>query len=157
MHTYYFTIDTKRPGPNTLAAMHRRGIYIMPKLLTKVVSLGEGIKILAITGTGIASTVNISGRYGKVYKAEMLRKHGANIKVVVKSVNRITTELQKEVTVMSEVVHPNIVRLYGLINEGISVSKLLVIQTTSNKKFGDFARDCVLFINHDYQTTFYTV
>ena len=87
----------------------------------------------------------------------MLRKHGANIKVVVKSVNRITTELQKEVTVMSEVVHPNIVRLYGLINEGISVSKLLVIQTTSNKKFGDFARDCVLFINHDYQTTFYTV
>ena len=50
----------------------------------------------------------------------MLIKYGANIKVVVKSVNRITTELQKEVTVMSEVVHPNIVRLYGLINEGIN-------------------------------------
>ena len=79
----------------------------------------------------------------------MLRKFGANIKVVIKSVNRITTALQKEVIVMSEVVHPNIVRLYGLINEGISVSKLLVIQTTiiTSKKNLEISAETVYSIS----------
>ena len=53
-----------------------------------------------------------------VYKAEMQRINTTTT-VAVKSVAEITTDFRKEVTIMSEVVHPNIVRLYGLINEGI--------------------------------------
>lgn len=53
-----------------------------------------------------------------VYKAEM-KKFKRNRTVAVKSVAHITDDFRKEVTIMSEVVHPNIVRLYGLVNEGI--------------------------------------
>lgn len=49
----------------------------------------------------------------------MMRMRGANVKVAIKSLDQITPELQREVTIMSDVVHPNIVRLHGLINEGI--------------------------------------
>ena len=98
--------------------MNRRGVYIEPRILTKVVSLGEG-KILQQTKTTTTDTYSSLGRFGNVYKAEMMRMRGANVKVAIKSLDQITPELQREVTIMSEVVHPNIVRLHGLINEGI--------------------------------------
>ena len=53
-----------------------------------------------------------------VYKAEM-RTLQRTLTVAVKSVANITNDFRKEVTIMSEVVHPNIIRLYGLVNEGI--------------------------------------
>ena len=42
----------------------------------------------------------------------------AHVTVAVKTVAQITLDFKKEVTIMSEVIHPNIIRLYGLINEG---------------------------------------
>ena len=65
-----------------------------------------------------------------MYQAELLRKFGANITVVVKSIDCITPEFEKEVATMLEVVHPNIVCLYGLIDEGIGISIIeLLVQT----------------------------
>ena len=49
----------------------------------------------------------------------MMRKTGNKIKVALKSVDNITPDFQKEVNTMLGVVHPNIVRLYGLIDEGL--------------------------------------
>lgn len=34
--------DTSHLGPNTLAALHRKELYIPPKFLTKMTHLGEG-------------------------------------------------------------------------------------------------------------------
>lgn len=41
-----------------------------------------------------------------------------NVQVAVKVVYSVSSDLQREITVMSEIIHPNIVRLYGLMNEG---------------------------------------
>ena len=62
-----------------------------------------------------------TGQFGKVYKAKMQKSQqsaNVSITVAVKTVAQITLDFRKEVTIMSEVVHPNIIRLYGLINQG---------------------------------------
>ena len=50
----------------------------------------------------------------------MRSQQSANVSVTVavKTVAQITLNFRKEMTIMSEVVHPNIVRLYGLIKQG---------------------------------------
>ena len=62
-----------------------------------------------------------TGQFGTVYRAQMKRSQqsaSAHVTVAVKTVAQITLDFKKEVTIMSEVIHPNIIRLYGLINEG---------------------------------------
>lgn len=63
-----------------------------------------------------------AGQFGMVYKAEMKKTEqnaSENVTVAVKTVAQITLDFRNEVTIMSEEVHPNIVRLYGLIIEGM--------------------------------------
>ena len=55
-----------------------------------------------------------TGRFGMVYKAEMKSRH-SSVTVAVKPVAQITSDVWKE---LSQVVHPNIVSLHGLISEG---------------------------------------
>lgn len=55
-----------------------------------------------------------TGRFGMVYKAAMLRAQSSVI-VAVKPVGHIASDVWKE---LSQVVHPNIVCLHGLISEG---------------------------------------
>ena len=59
-----------------------------------------------------------AGQFGKVYKA-LMKKSTQTVQVAVKVVESISPDFQKEVTIMSEIIHPNIVRLYGLMNEGM--------------------------------------
>lgn len=68
---------------------------------------------LSIPSTEIAH----AGNFGKVYKA-LMRKKQHNVPVAVKVVYSVSPNFQKEITVMTEIIHPNIVRLYGLMNEG---------------------------------------
>ena len=67
--------------------------------------------------------INYVGQFGTVYKAEMKTTQpsaSAFFKTVaIKTIPQITLDFRNEVTIMSEVVHPNIVHLYGLIVEGI--------------------------------------
>ena len=58
-----------------------------------------------------------TGQFGKVYKAKMMGSQ-QSVTVAVKTVAHNTLDFRKEVTIMSEVVHPNIIHLYGLINQG---------------------------------------
>ena len=47
-----------------------------------------------------------------------MKRKPQNITVAVKRVGNIAPDFEKEVSVMSGVVHPNIIELYGLINRG---------------------------------------
>ena len=60
-----------------------------------------------------------SGKFGEVFKAEM-RTTTVAIKVTKKySSEKAMCDFQNEMSIMSEVAHHNIVRLYGVISEGV--------------------------------------
>ena len=63
-----------------------------------------------------------TGQFGKVFKAS-LKQGMESILVAVKTTKITSSETEKasfmrEMTIMSEMMHPNIVRLYGLVQDG---------------------------------------
>ena len=68
-----------------------------------------------------------SGKFGEVFKAEM-RTTTVAIKVTKKySSEKAMRDFQNEMSIMSEVAHHNIVRLYGVISEGLCSTGICVI------------------------------
>ena len=63
-----------------------------------------------------------AGQFGQVYRAML--KHGvAPIQVAVKTAKKSSSskekaEFMREMTIMSQMMHPNIVRLYGVVQQG---------------------------------------
>ena len=61
------------------------------------------------------------GQFGKVYKATLML--GSRVTVAVKTIRRYTSEKERqdfmrEMAIMAQMMHPNIIQLYGLVNEG---------------------------------------
>ena len=68
----------------------------------------------------------LPGQFGKVYKAN-LKRDVKEIKVAVKTIQRYTSEKETqdfmhEMSIMADMMHPNIIRLYGLVSKGKSLS-----------------------------------
>ena len=64
------------------------------------------------------------GQYGKVYKGTYKRGEGATgVKVAIKTVKVVQEKenFLKEMNIMSKLLHPNIVRLFGLVQQGIYI------------------------------------
>ncbi len=66
----------------------------------------------------------ITGHYGKVYKAEYTKGAGQKLTVAVKTIKKYTDQkahddFLKEMGIMSQFVHPNIIKLHGLVQQGI--------------------------------------
>ena len=64
------------------------------------------------------------GQYGKVYKGEYRRLDRPKYFVAIKTIRQHESEKEKEqflteMRVMSNMIHPNIVRLFGLVQQGI--------------------------------------
>ena len=63
------------------------------------------------------------GRFGVVCKASLVRSGGAKCDVAVKPIERYDSkkdeeDFLKEISIFSKPVHPNIVRLFGLVEQG---------------------------------------
>lgn len=58
------------------------------------------------------------GKFGMVYKAEMLKRDGKSTTVAIKKINSFMPDFLQDITTMLVIAHPNIVRLHGLVNEG---------------------------------------
>ena len=64
-----------------------------------------------------------AGQFGVVYKASLVRSGGAKCDVAVKPIKRYdskkdTEDFLKEMSILSKLVHPNIVHLFGLVEQG---------------------------------------
>ena len=63
------------------------------------------------------------GQYGKVYKGEYRRSDSLKYFVAIKTIRQHESEKDleqflTEMRVMSNMIHPNIVRLFGLVQQG---------------------------------------
>ena len=64
----------------------------------------------------------ILGRFGEIHHAK-LKRQNSTVEVAVKTLKKIDDKKQrsdflKEQSIMSELMHPNIVRFYGITNDG---------------------------------------
>ena len=63
-----------------------------------------------------------SGQFGEVFRATLHKGTPGEVLVAVKTTKKNSSEKDKadflkEMTVMSTLLHPNIIRFYGLVNE----------------------------------------
>ena len=70
-----------------------------------------------------ASISPTSGQFGEVFRATLHKGTPGEVLVAVKTTKKNSSEKDKadflkEMMVMSQILHPNIVRLYGLVVEG---------------------------------------
>ena len=74
-------------------------------------------------------SITIAGRFGEIYHAK-LKRQCSTLEVVIKTLKKIDdkkeqSDFLKEQSVMSELMHPNIVRFYGLIiDDGILLKQV---------------------------------
>ena len=66
------------------------------------------------------------GQYGKVFKGLLKKDDGVGRPVAVKTIKEYESQKEKdnflkEMNVMSKLIHPNIVRLFGLVKQGKAV------------------------------------
>ena len=91
--------------------------FISESSLSGITLIGEGIK--CSNQSSVSNKVYVFlGKFGKVYKAQMQA-----ITVAVKVTKKYSSEkamrdFQNQISIMREVAHQNIVRLYGIISEG---------------------------------------
>ena len=63
------------------------------------------------------------GQYGKVFKGLFKKDKGVGHPVAVKTIKKYESQKEKdnflkEMNIMSKLIHPNIVRLFGLVKQG---------------------------------------
>ena len=66
----------------------------------------------------------LEGQFGTIYKALLTRGSGPAMQVAVKTIKRYkskkeTTDFFNEMHIMSQLIHPNVVRLYGVVQQGM--------------------------------------
>lgn len=66
----------------------------------------------------------ILGQFGVVYKATLRNSDGRLVEVAIKTIRRYDSQKEmddfmREMTVMSQLIHPNIIHLYGIVKEGV--------------------------------------
>ena len=122
-------IHTATPALTPLEILHKEALSISESSLSGITQIGEGIK--CSKHLSVSNKVYVfPGKFGKVYKAQM-QKNTVAVKVTKKySSEKAMSDFQNEMSIMSEVAHHNIVRLYGIIYEGICTVSIHCITLT---------------------------
>lgn len=110
----------------SLADLHREALFLPRSTLSGLKEIGQG-KISHIECMWLHDcpyNYNYVGQYGKVYKGLYRKSQGPGHPVAVKTIKQYESEKEKdeflrEMNVMSKLMHPNIVRLFGLVQQGM--------------------------------------
>lgn len=107
---------------DSLATMHQEALFLSESAVQDLEPIGEG-------------------QFGVVYKANFIKTTG-RVPVAVKSIKQYEEPQEirnflKEQAVMAEMVHPNVVKLYGLIQRG-ALSPWIVLEYLPNGNLGQF-------------------
>ena len=113
---------TATPALTPLEILDEQAFIISESSLSGITLIGEGIK--CSNQSSVSNKVYVfPGKFGKVYKAQM-QKNTVAVKVTKKySSEKAMSDFQNQMSIMMEVAHPNIVRLYGIISEGMYLHK----------------------------------
>lgn len=98
--------------------------------LTNPVFIGKGIQYELVIK--LRHLISIVGNFGEVFKADYLPVNGRNsIEVAVKTFSsdhsvEAKQEMLQEFVVMATMVHPNIVRLFGIAMEDVINPRIII-------------------------------
>ena len=126
-------VETKNSGlEQSLADLHREALFLSRSTLSDLKDIGQGKTHPTLMVNIIyqrvhahdCMTIIIIGQYGKVYKGQYRKSQGPGYPVAVKTIKQYELEKEKdeflkEMNVMSKLMHPNIVRLFGLVQQGM--------------------------------------
>lgn len=111
--------------PDSLSDLQEEALYIPRSRVTDFTVIGEGVPLLESTNL-LLKSFHV-GQFGKVFRAVM--KRGSEpVSVAVKTAKKLSSsnqmEFLREMNIMSQMVHPNIVQLFGVIKDGKQHNKI---------------------------------
>ena len=101
-------------------------LYIPESALTNMITIGEGIPSnwLAQYHNCLTLILPYTGQFGRVYKAWLHTGSGATTEVAVKTIRkydpREMKNFMREMAVMSQLMHPNVIHLHGVVKESMT-------------------------------------
>ena len=114
---WYFTPYVMTCVQPPLQRQDSYGVQYCP-LLFKILDLPLSCMVLRTT----LCYYNYTGRFGEIHHAK-LKRLNSTVEVIVKTLKKIDdkneqSDFLKEQSIMSELVHPNIVRFHGITDDG---------------------------------------
>ena len=90
------------------------------------------LHLLIIICTALIDSQYPVGQFGKIYKATLVRGKSEKMTVAVKTIKKYKSEQETsnflhEMGVMMDLIHPNVVHLYGIVQQGLIITCLPIL------------------------------
>ena len=105
-----------------LLSAGEQSLYIPYNAIESMRRLGEGTQIIVTIIKLLTNLSYCSGHFGEVFRAVLRESGGRKIDVAIKRIKDYTSEKEqsdflREMAVMSQLIHPNIIHLHGVVKE----------------------------------------
>ena len=115
------TLTTVREDDPLLLAGGKE-LYLPKDSLSDLRRIGEGTNIVISITVNRCIYIIVLGQFGVVFKALLRNDDGRVVEVAIKTIRRYDSQKEmdnfvREMTVMSRLIHPNIIHLYGIVKE----------------------------------------
>lgn len=139
-----------------LLSAGENALYISPDSLKKLTQIGEGEFAAICEDNKFKLHRNckyhiLLGQFGTVYKAKLVNHDGRVVDVAIKTIRQYTSgkvmdDFIREMTVMTQLIHPNIINLYGVVKESELLTVIVILLAPKIKQ-------CNIIMIYDQQGT----